>query len=76
MEITIRAADLQAGDRLVRHGLVVQSVKGSGIGAEGRPVVVLTYEDRQSNTFLAERTFKVMRQPRGAACAAADERDK
>jgi hypothetical protein len=61
MEITVRAADLQAGDSLVRHGLVVRSVEEGGIGAEGRPVVVLAYEDGQSNTFLAERTFKVMR---------------
>jgi len=61
MEITVRAADLQAGDSLVRHGLVVRNVEEGGIGAEGRPVVVLTYEDGQSNTFLAERTFKVIR---------------
>lgn len=61
MEITVRAADLQAGDRLVRHGLVVRSVEEGGIGAEGRPVVVLTFQDGQCNTFLAVRTFKVTR---------------
>jgi hypothetical protein len=61
MEITVRAADVQAGDRLVRHGLVVRDVEEGGIGAEGRPVVVLTFQDGQSNTFLASRTFKVAR---------------
>lgn len=60
--IRVRVGLLCPGDRLVRQGLTVASVESGGIGAEGRPVVVVRHDGGGSNTWLADRRFAVVRE--------------
>lgn len=57
--IRVRADQLCPGDRLVRQGLTVASVEDGGLGAEGRPVVVVRHTSGGSDTWLADRHFTI-----------------